>query len=922
MEPTRGSPVRTVIAGRLRVERQAGRRFPPMRLRAVDPATSCHLSEGWCGPGGEFSLTLPLTWEAHACGVELPVRLLVQLPDLPDNPAIPPVSSDVQVRLGETVIVAVDIPAETAGLIHKGEGWAQPGLGLLRADVCSYLRSGAQALVDGGTVSEVLERLFLPLEWAEGLHEDALATLSGEPIAIDRLRMALLSIDVPPESGQESKAPPDDLDFPEVPGGLRIARSEGIALLVAAACWAADNDEEAAAMLDGLAAVLWPGEFLDRLLAGPDAGAGNFPLVMQSLMGTLGPGGGPPPLGPGPGGGLPGIPKIPGRPEIPKVGVKPVIELWPKLKYWFPLKIKPTQRELCLFAIPYHIAKAQAEAPPYEIRTISNPSACKGQVITLTGVNFGPTGEVLFPGIGSPAGKTAQIWEWTDTTIRVKVPSWASPGSIRLSIFVDTLILCDVPYAVYRRGNSLPYFHGGKPIVQSFMLDAESTQLVVEPGATVTATFVTSVGNGVATSLSVVDGPTVWRSFPGTPGGGAHTFTFPVPFAKKPLAMRADVTVSNGCGSSTRSIQLVVAKAPNLRILAMEVTQAIQRLDNTVRLAAHRRTLVRVYFSTDLDYFTYVDDVYSGLGGVTGTLSIWQGPNKLANVPANNAPHTAKFVFFPNARQVLDGSLNFLLPSDLLSGPLRLEVRAEIQPPYPLGLTCDTNNCVTQRSVDVTFEPVRPISIVRVLLIDASRNLPAPGKAEFQAGLLGAISRFPVPDAGWQIRIAPGLEYVTVNQNLSTDDGWDNLLEDMDDIAGDFDDSWDHRWVGLLPREQPNQIFATKGNAQVRVVDRPWPLANDYLTMVVFAGLPEVFAHELGHTFGMDHAGCPMPGQTGAPESIDASLPGNIEEVGIDVWTNAIFDPGQAGDLMSYCNTFGLWPSVVTWQRLLDVVKQ
>ncbi len=536
-------------------------------------------------------------------------------------------------------------------------------------------------------------------------------------------------------------------------------------------------------------------------------------------------------------------------------------------------------------------------------------------------MNFGPTGEVFFPAKGKPAGMPAPFEQWTDTSIRVRVPDWASPGTIRLSIFVTVIDLCGKLYTIYRLGNTLPYFHGGIPVVHSFTVEGETSLAVVEPGAEVTANFVTSIGNGTTASLSVFDGGTRLVNITGLPGG-AHTRTFHVPATEKPLTLRVVVAVGNDtCGGSDAEIALIVAQQPKLLIHSMEVTQGIQRLDNTVRLAARRRTLVRVYPTSGLSNFSYVDGVSRGLPGVTGTLTIWRGDQKLAVVAPTNPPFTVRGLTFPYAREDPNGSLNFSLPSNLLSGALRLEARLEIGAPRPPGVECKTNNCTTQRSVDVHFEPVRGISLVRILINDASRGLPAPTQAEFQTAMLGAVSRFPVPDDGWQVRIAPGLQSITVDRNLNTEEGWQDLLEDLDDVAGDTDDSWNHRWVGLLPALRPGERLFANGIGRTTTTDRPWPLSNDYLTMAVLAGRPETFAHELGHTFGMQHAGCPFLGQTGAPKNVDAGLPPMIEEVAIDLLTNQTYQAGISGDLMSYCSGSGRWPSIVTWHRLLDKVK-
>jgi hypothetical protein len=267
----------------------------------------------------------------------------------------------------------------------------------------------------------------------------------------------------------------------------------------------------------------------------------------------------------------------------------------------------------------------------------------------------------------------------------------------------------------------------------------------------------------------------------------------------------------------------------------------------------------------------------------------------------------------------LDSSLNFVLPSEHLSGPLTIQARVWVQNP-PRGVECGAH-CSDLRHVTVNFEPVHGLSLVKVLVADDWRGLPAPSDAEFFASLAGAKARFPVPDGGWEIRIHPGMWHIHSDNDLSTEDGWDDLLEDLDDVAGDVDDSWDHTWVGLLPAKQPNgPAFKINGSARIDTTDRPWPLANDYLVMAVTAGSPSSFAHELGHTFGLDHAGCPAGGDR-KPDYIDYGLPLFIEDFGLDVFSGETFERLESADVMSYCSGEKRWPTIVVWERFLDKLR-
>jgi hypothetical protein len=290
-------------------------------------------------------------------------------------------------------------------------------------------------------------------------------------------------------------------------------------------------------------------------------------------------------------------------------------------------------------------------------------------------------------------------------------------------------------------------------------------------------------------------------------------------------------------------------------------------------------------------------------------------------VAPDSSPFTVRDVFFPYARESTDRSLEFILPSEHLVDDVMLQLRVQVSA-LPHGVEPGAH-MTDLLNVPVRFAPTRNLSLVRVLIQDDWRGLPAPSIGEWQAALQGARTRFPVPDDGWEVRVLPGYQIITSDNDLSAPDGhgWDDLLEDLDDVAGDATDSWDHRWVGLLPAyRMGTDNFRTRGKSRTETTDRPWPLSNDYLVMTVMAGRPEVFAHELGHTFGFNHAGCP-PGGEGMPADIDYSLPLFTDEVGFDTFAMTPFPAGSPGELMGYCQANGLWPSILTWTRMLDRLK-
>ena len=269
--------------------------------------------------------------------------------------------------------------------------------------------------------------------------------------------------------------------------------------------------------------------------------------------------------------------------------------------------------------------------------------------------------------------------------IHVVVPADATPGPIRLSILDHVLRLCGQTFPIYRLGDTLAAFNGGLPRVTSFFLNGVDGDAERRPATKVDLQFTTSTGELTSVDVRVVD-PAGAVVFQTVVPGGFHAFSFTAPpVSTGPVDLAVSVAVHGVCGISTRSATLVVTHQPDLRILDVEVTQAIQRLDNTVRLAARRRTMVRLYLGNGLGNhrpFSYTATP-SELPGVTGSVTLWRGATRLAVVSPVPAVITSRFFFRPVPDHELSLSLNFDLPVGVLDGPLRIEARVLAGHPPP-----------------------------------------------------------------------------------------------------------------------------------------------------------------------------------------------------------------------------------------------
>jgi len=159
-------------------------------------------------------------------------------------------------------------------------------------------------------------------------------------------------------------------------------------------------------------------------------------------------------------------------------------------------------------------------------------------------------------------------------------------------------------------------------------------------------------------------------------------------------------------GSSTRQPRLCVewSTSVNTDVVVddIEVTQAVQDLNNSVRLAAGKRTYVRVHArTTSGDFRTFA------------TLEVNDGVNSATLYPQNPGAHV---VLRPNPdREVVDHAFLFQIPTSFTQeGPL--VVRADVNPVvsgwrtsrYPPE-TDDTNNFLT---TSVSFEEVPRLGVI------------------------------------------------------------------------------------------------------------------------------------------------------------------------------------------------------------------
>ncbi len=359
-----------------------------------------------------------------------------------------------------------------------------------------------------------------------------------------------------------------------------------------------------------------------------------------------------------------------------------------------------------------------------------------------------------------------------------------------------------------------------------------------------------------------------------------------------------------------------------ININGVEVTQAIQyrqsskhltdsadqRPDNSIRLVADKPAYVRVYVQSGLERVNNVRGVVTiqkrRYGVWVDTVALeQQWPFSIAALPDPN---------YANERRSLANSLNFIIPSSLMKGKMRLKVHVEVpgEARYSDDSDVDIDAYLKQ-----TFH-LRGIP-VQYFGPDTAGNqvrLTAPTVADFQRTLATTLLMFPVSQTP-EISLAGTFTFseplTGAIANGACPTSWNNLLFWLG-IAKAVDGNKSNTvYYGLLPNGIPLGGAAGCGGGGGTAAG----FVDDGITM----------AHEIGHYFNFPHApGCLPPDDLTFDTNYPAYEPYNtaangmasIGEYGTDPTTGTIYSPNSSRDIMSYCGS--RWISLYHYQALME----
>lgn len=386
----------------------------------------------------------------------------------------------------------------------------------------------------------------------------------------------------------------------------------------------------------------------------------------------------------------------------------------------------------------------------------------------------------------------------------------------------------------------------------------------------------------------------------------------------------------HGTGQATSTVTFTpVANGTVIKLIGMEITQATQDVNNSVRLIAGKPTAVRLYFTTT-GGTSKIDNVR---GDISGFQEGGNTPFLATSVGTTNIDTSQNL----GAKRLdLAQSLNFLLSPDFYQQGLthfRVE-RLNVEGPGGATLACD--GCVQW---DASFNRAKPLNLVVVPFQYLHSNLTADAGATLIGGLgflnnvFPLTGNFPTDTSGLNVTILPTrpTSLVLARDNDRMLFALQGILDDLLSQSGNTLPA-DTHILGVAPSGTGGvaNMPGTAAFGDIRALESATFPASD----------PEsygaIWAQEIAHNFGRLHVST----SHGEMPPTDANFPylhGGIGEPGLAIGTEGwngtpfVIVPGQpadgskhAHDFMSYGETQDAadhtfsWVSPFTYQGLMS----
>lgn len=410
---------------------------------------------------------------------------------------------------------------------------------------------------------------------------------------------------------------------------------------------------------------------------------------------------------------------------------------------------------------------------------------------------------------------------------------------------------------------------GGSIAIAASGLPAGSTPVFILSGPGGTRTQ-----NGAGTVSGLAPGS--WTVSAATVSSAGTTFT--------PTPASSTVSVASN-GTATVSFAYSTPSAgTNYTISAVYLTQAIQKLDNSVALVANRNALLRVFVTATAANSARPDVRVRLYDGAT-----------LASTTTLAAPESA--VRTAIAEGVLTSTWNLPVPATSVRPGLRVLV--DLDPAQTVPDVNRSDNVWPANGAPqlITVTPVPPFT-VRFVPVVTGNDTGRVTAANRESFLVTTRRLFPVQEVVSDVR-APFTSSADTLQSNDANGRWLTVLSEINALRTTDGSPGTMYYYGVV------RVRYSSGVAGYGYVPGRAAIGWDYLP----SG-DNVAAHEWGHNFSRSHAPCGTTGDLNYPYA-----GGVIGGFGWNPGTNAIV-PNTATDIMSYCSNN--WISDYNWTAVMN----